>query len=128
MDLQPDNRNDMNISDEENKARLEECTPLVRDFFRYLADHIEEIPFGDVKEVGKAVVPMSNHLMGMCLEKNIKYWDVQFVLQLALQPFSRMLEQIGIAQENAMKKADEKKWGKPTLDLTCKEVDDVLRS
>ena len=115
------------MSQEEVKQRIAKSAPLARKVLKLLTEKCDELPFGGSEAMATAITPVTKEVLALCLADNINWVDGSFVMRLLLQPISKIMEQIDTSQQINWSKANDKKWGKNTLDVTFKEVDDVLK-
>ncbi len=112
--------------DAESKARIERCVPVVREVIGILNEHLAEMPLGENAEVKKAIIPVTERVLALFLERNINWMDRHVIMQLAMQPLSFLGEAIVNATEISWDRALTELWKKESLDLKFQDVHDVL--
>lgn len=116
-----------NLTEEQFDERLTKCAPLAKDIIRLIAVNLDNIKLGKMEDIASTTPGIANDILDLCLSADIKWWEIDFVLKLVLQPFAHIGEKIAVSQTVSWDKFMQKKMGKSTLEVTAREVDETLR-
>lgn len=109
--------------------RIARCVPVAKKVLDILHAHLPELELGDSQTSAKSISPVAASVLALFLEENIHWCDKDFILQLALQPAVSLNEVLGTSFGISWDKAVGKAFGgKDSLDLTFKDVDEMLKS
>jgi hypothetical protein len=124
--------------DKEYQERLARCRPVAQKILEMIA--AENLPIGDIMERGQGEITilkdgvaekyenLAIKILTMMLDENLKYSERNFVFQLVRQPYEQVGEKVIRSVDRSFTRANEAKWGKDELDITMKDVHEVLLS
>jgi hypothetical protein len=121
------------VKEEEKKEdttekQLERCIPVARQVMKEIADSGVEIGNLKAEEVDAKFNAVRTSCLKAMLDANLLVNDVSMVLALILQPFELTCKGVESAFQMTLKQAAEKKWGKPSGEITLQEIDEILKS
>lgn len=115
------------LTEEQFDERIEKCGPVAKNIIKLIAERIDDIKLGKMEDVSSTTPDAANAILQLCMDADLRWWDIDFALKLALQPFAHIGEKVAVSQSVNWDKFIEKKLGKSTLDVTAQEVDAILK-
>ena len=110
------------------EARLVRCVPVAKKVFTILHSHMGDVTMGENDDVQKSIGPVAKEILQMFLDEDVRWADKGFVMNLMLQVIGSLNDTLKQSFDISWDKAVGKKFGKDALDLTFREVDEILKS
>ena len=112
-------------SDRLYKKQLLRCIPFAHKLLKVILE--ADLDMGDEKDMdGKKYQEVALTIIKDMMESEIPYVDREFVFQLCLQPVSKVKDLVVNSLSKSYEMAQDKKWGKDMLDLTLRDIHEVL--
>ena len=113
--------------DKEHKKSLEKLIPIAEYVLKLMTEY--KCPMGDITGTQpEEYKVIALKIQQKFLDENVKWVDRQFVFQLAQQTFDFVRDTTLNHLDKSFNFASNKLWGgKDMLDLTMKDIDDVLK-
>lgn len=108
-------------------ALLERCVPVAREITKLVAEHADKYQFGDAAQTSDSSHTLAEEVIALMVERNIRWNDRAFIIQLALQPLDGVRAILDDAFEKSWTRVVTGIIGKKASDLTIGEVDAYLQ-
>lgn len=119
------------LSEEEQKQLyadlLERTIPVAREVTKLIAAHADTYPFGDNAQASDDSHKLAEEIIALFIERNVRWNDREFIMQLVLQPASGAKDILHTAFDRSWNTLLTGILGKKVTELDFVEVDALMR-
>jgi hypothetical protein len=104
------------------------CVPIARRIIKMLGN-VETMPVNtkDVAELNATFVPLTSDVLGVLLEEDVKFDEVNYVMRLVLEAYDTLNNYLSQSLNKSMDKASGYFWGKEYTEVTIGDMDRMLK-
>lgn len=103
------------------------CAPIARDVCKLVAEHAERYPFGDKAQASDQSHELAQAIIALMVERDVRWNDRDFIIQLALQPIDGAKVIITDAFSKSWNSILTGIVGKKVSELSFTEIDALLK-
>lgn len=110
-----------------DKAQDDRCFPIVKEYFKLLANHELKLGATEFEEKYEYARPIVNEFLELCLEANLKVSDLKYIDQLIKKVHGDITETVFDSINRSLSICVKEYWGCDDRDKDFKMIDEKLK-